>query len=69
MEGLAGAAASPEQLHALGSAEEVLALRQRLDAQARVLARERAPFVLVFFEYPPELGAFRLELGSGAEAP
>ncbi|HET9452599.1 MAG TPA: hypothetical protein VFO83_17035 [Aggregicoccus sp.] len=70
VEGLAGAAASPEQLHALGSAEEVLALRRRLDAQARVLAPgERAPFVLVFFEYPPELGAFRLELVSSAEAP
>jgi hypothetical protein len=73
--GLAGAVPSPEELHALATLEDGEALRRRLDAGARVLAPgERAPFLLVFVEYPPELGRYRLEVtaepaaGGGAHA-
>ena len=70
VEGLAGAVPSPEQLYALASAEDVAALRRRLDAGAQLLAPgERAGFTLLFFEYPPQLGDFRLELHPVAEAP
>ncbi|WP_241757987.1 hypothetical protein [Myxococcus landrumensis] len=62
-EGLAGTLATPEELHAVGNAEAAQALRQRLDATAvSVAPGARAPFLLVFHEYPADLGAFRLEV-------
>ncbi|WXH31301.1 hypothetical protein WA016_05277 [Myxococcus stipitatus] len=62
-EGLAGSIATPEELHAVGNAEAALALRQRLDGAAvSVAPGARAPFLIVFHEYPTDLGAFRLEV-------
>ncbi|WP_233278022.1 hypothetical protein [Myxococcus stipitatus] len=62
-EGLAGIVATPEELHAVGNAEAAQALRQRLDGAATSVAPgARAPFLLVFQEYPADLGAFRLEV-------
>ncbi|WP_255449927.1 MULTISPECIES: hypothetical protein [Myxococcaceae] len=69
-EGLAGQEPGPEALYALTSADDAMALRIRLDAAARVLAPgERAPFTVVFFEYPPQLGDYRLELTPEPVAP
>ncbi|MFY2561790.1 zinc-ribbon domain-containing protein [Corallococcus terminator] len=63
VEGLAGVVATPEQLHAVGNAEAAEALRKRLDAGAvSVAPGARAPFLLVFHEYPAALGSFRLEV-------
>jgi predicted Zn finger-like uncharacterized protein len=62
-EGLAGAVPTPEDLYAITSTEGAAALRTRLDATApTVPAGGRAPFVLVFQEYPAELDSFRLEV-------
>jgi hypothetical protein len=62
-EALAGAVPSPEELHAVGSAEAAGALRQRLDAAAATVAPgARAPFIVVFHEYPADLAGFRLEV-------
>ncbi len=63
VEGLAGLVATPEELHAVGNAEAAQALRKRLDAGAASVAPgARAPFLLVFHEYPAALGSFRLEV-------
>ncbi len=65
---LAGASADPEALAALTTPEAGEALRARLDAQAQVLAPgARAPFLVVFAEYPPDLARYRLEVTAEAE--
>jgi len=62
-EGLAGMTPSPEELHAITSAETATELRTRLDAGATVVAPgKRAPFTLVLQEYPQDLSAFRLRV-------
>lgn len=62
-EGLAGALPTPEELYAIANVEGAAALRARLDASAtEVPPGGRAPFALVFQEYPAELDAFRLEV-------
>jgi hypothetical protein len=69
-EGLAGALPTPEDLHAIVSTEGAAALRTRLDAAAKpVPPGGRAPFVLVFQEYPEGLDAFRLEVTLEEVAP
>ncbi|WP_267145478.1 zinc-ribbon domain-containing protein [Myxococcus dinghuensis] len=66
-EGVAGAVATPEELHAVDNAEAATALRQRLDvASVAVPPGARAPFLLVFQEYPKDLGSFRLEVTADA---
>lgn len=68
-EGLAGAAAGPEDLYNIGSSEEADALAARLEAGAKpVPPGGRAPFLLTFYEYPPNLSAFRLKVTVGASA-
>ncbi|MFL5349388.1 MAG: zinc-ribbon domain-containing protein [Hyalangium sp.] len=63
VEGLAGAVPSPEDLHAVTSAEAAGELRLRLDKAATVVPPGgRAPFTLVFQEYPQDLSAFRLQV-------
>ncbi|MFY1830023.1 zinc-ribbon domain-containing protein [Myxococcus fulvus] len=63
VEGLAGSVATPEELFAVGNTESALALRQRMDAAAvSVAPGARAPFLLVFHEYPAALDGFRLEV-------
>jgi hypothetical protein len=62
-EGLAGLSPTPEELHAITSAEAVAQLRTRLDAEATVIEPgKRAPFTLVLQEYPKDLSAFRLRV-------
>jgi predicted Zn finger-like uncharacterized protein len=62
-EGLAGLSPTPEELHAITSAEAAAQLRTRLDAGATVIEPgKRAPFTLVLQEYPKDLGAFRLRV-------
>ncbi len=62
-EGLVGAVPTAEELHALGNASEADALRARLDAAAREVAPgARAPFIVIFYEYPSDLAGFRLEV-------
>lgn len=62
-EGLAGMSPSPEELHAVTTAESVTELRTKLDASATVVAPgKRAPFTLVLQEYPKDLSALRLRV-------
>jgi predicted Zn finger-like uncharacterized protein len=63
VEGLAGLAPTPEDLYAVINAETAAQLRTRLDAGATLVAPgARAPFTLVFQEYPQELSAYRLQV-------
>ncbi|MGA9526252.1 MAG: hypothetical protein WBV82_32630, partial [Myxococcaceae bacterium] len=63
---LVGASASPEELYAVGGAEDAASLKAKLDAKAlTVKPGERQPFVVVFYEYPPELADYRLKLTVG----
>ncbi|WP_444980114.1 zinc-ribbon domain-containing protein [Myxococcus fulvus] len=63
VEGLAGSVATSEELFAVSNTESALALRQRMDAAAvSVAPGARAPFLLVFHEYPAALDGFRLEV-------
>lgn len=62
-EGFAGAIATPEELHAIGSASDVEALHARLArSAAEIRPGARSPFLLAFYEYPPDLGGLRLRL-------
>jgi hypothetical protein len=62
-EGLAGKVPSPEELHAANSAEAAAQLRTQLDAGAAVIAPgQRAPFTVLFQEFPQDLSAFRLKV-------
>lgn len=63
VEGLAGLSPSPEELHAVSSAEALTELRTRLDAEATVVAPgKRAPFTLVLLDYPKDLSELRLRV-------
>ncbi len=58
-----GAAASPEELYLVGTDEDVAALGAKLDAKAlTVKPGERQPFLVLFYEYPPQLADYRLKL-------
>src|SRR5262249_26441015 len=60
---LAGTIATPEDLYNIGSAEDAEALSTRLDrAGVEVLPSQRAPFLLTFYDYPPNLSAFHLKI-------
>jgi hypothetical protein len=62
-EGLAGAVPTPEELYSLQKPTDADALRTRLDAAAKEVAPgARAPFVVLFYEYPSDLKGFRLEV-------
>lgn len=62
-ETFAGAALSPEQLHRLASSEEVDRLAAESGAAAvEVRPGERAPFIVVFYEYPPDLSGFGIRV-------
>lgn len=64
--GLAGSGVTPEDLHALETEAAALALRQRLDAEARELAPgARAPFVVAFVDHPPDLEQLRFQVTAG----
>ncbi|WP_369414435.1 hypothetical protein [Corallococcus soli] len=62
-EGLAGALATPEDLHAVTNRDAATALRQRLDAAALpVPPGGKVPFLVLFQEFPADLTGFRLEV-------
>jgi predicted Zn finger-like uncharacterized protein len=62
-EGLVGTLATPEDLHAVTTGEAATALRLRLDASAPpVPPGGKAPFLVVFQEFPADLSGFRLEV-------
>jgi hypothetical protein len=62
-EALAGALPTPEELFAVGDSEAAKALSQRLDAAATPVAPgAKVPFLVMFQEYPADLGSFRLEV-------
>ncbi|MBN8465828.1 zinc-ribbon domain-containing protein [Corallococcus exiguus] len=62
-EGLAGALATPEELHAVTSREAATALRQRMDAASLpVPPGGKVPFLVVFQEFPADLTGLRLEV-------
>jgi hypothetical protein len=63
VEGLAGGVPSPEELHAVNTSEAAEQLRSKLDSAATVIAPgAKAPFTLVFQEFPQQLGDFRLKV-------
>ncbi|QSQ23820.1 zinc-ribbon domain-containing protein [Pyxidicoccus parkwayensis] len=62
-EALAGTLPTPEELYAIGNLDAATALSQRLDAAATAVAPgAKVPFLVVFQEYPADLGGFRLEV-------
>ncbi|RKH68458.1 hypothetical protein D7X96_17415 [Corallococcus interemptor] len=62
-EGLAGALATPEELHAVTTREAATALRQRMDAASLpVPPGGKVPFLVMFQEFPADLSGFRLEV-------
>ena len=69
VEALAGTTPSPEDLYAITTASDADALLAKLDKRANVLrGGGKAPFVLVFYEYPPDLSTYRLHV-TVSEAP
>ncbi|NRD50242.1 hypothetical protein HRD50_37570 [Corallococcus exiguus] len=62
-EGLAGALATPEELHAVTTREAATALRQRMDAASLpVPPGGKVPFLVLFQEFPADLTGLRLEV-------
>ncbi|RKH80071.1 hypothetical protein D7Y21_32775 [Corallococcus sp. AB045] len=62
-EGLAGALATPEELHAVTTREAATALRQRMDAASLpVPPGGKVPFLVLFQEFPADLAGHRLEV-------
>ena len=62
-EALAGATPTPEDLYAVTSPEDVDKLRTRLNpTAAQVPPGEQASFLVVFYEYPPDLKDFRVRV-------
>ncbi|WP_255654055.1 hypothetical protein [Corallococcus sp. EGB] len=62
-EGLAGALATPEDLHGVTTREAATALRQRMDAASLpVPPGGKVPFLVLFQEFPADLTGYRLEV-------
>ncbi|WP_249351572.1 hypothetical protein, partial [Corallococcus exiguus] len=62
-EGLAGALATPEELHAVTTREAATSLRQRMDAASLpVPPGGKVPFLVLFQEFPADLTGLRLEV-------
>lgn len=59
----AGRAPNPEELYGVTNEETLAALSQQLNqAAVEVKPKSRAPFLVAFYEYPPELGEYRLKV-------
>ncbi|MFL5320986.1 MAG: zinc-ribbon domain-containing protein [Myxococcaceae bacterium] len=67
----AGTAPTPEELYGIGNASDVDALAGKLEkGAANVAPGNSAPFLITFYEYPPDLSGFRLKVSvieAGAE--
>lgn len=62
-EAIAGGAPSPEDLFAVTSANDLAQLTEKLSKAAPpVASKGRSEFLVAFFEYPPDLKAFRVKL-------
>ncbi|WP_225411020.1 zinc-ribbon domain-containing protein [Stigmatella hybrida] len=62
-EGLAGKVPNPEELYAVTNEETSAQLRTQLDGGATTIAPgARAPFAVLFHDFPQELGQLRLEV-------
>jgi hypothetical protein len=62
-EGYAGAAPSPEDLNAVDGARGLEQLLARLAGDAKeVAAGARVPFVVAFYEYPPDLKGYQVKV-------
>jgi hypothetical protein len=60
---LAGASPNAEELYGLSSAADLSALDARLaKAAAEVSPGKRVPFLVAFYEYPPDLSQYRLRV-------
>lgn len=65
---VAGAPPTPEDLHRLAGADDVKQLlEERSKAAPAVPPGESVPFLVTFFEYPPDLKAFRVRVSAKAE--
>ncbi len=63
LEVAAGASPTPEELYQLGGADAVMSLQAKLNAAAvEVKPGARVPFLIAFYEYPPDLSSFRLKV-------
>ncbi|MDC0709822.1 zinc-ribbon domain-containing protein [Stigmatella sp. ncwal1] len=62
-EGLAGKVPTPEELYGVTHEDSAAQLRTQLDAAAATIAPgARAPFIVLYHDYPQELGQLRLEV-------
>jgi hypothetical protein len=70
-ESAAGAPPSPEELFLLANGEALTMLNARAAQRAPPIEPgESAPFIVAFFEYPPDLEGFRVRVtGAAAEGP
>ncbi len=67
--GLAGAVPTPEELFALGSGDDLETLATRVTGRATVVEPgASAPFLVVFYEYPPDLKDFRVRVLANRDA-
>jgi predicted Zn finger-like uncharacterized protein len=67
-ETIANATPSPEDLFAVGSAEDLDKLSAKLNPQAPLVQPgQQAPFIVVFYEYPPDLKDFRVRVTALAD--
>lgn len=58
-----GAAPTPEDLYSLGSSADVDALNARLQkSSTEVQPGQTAPFLVTFYEFPPDLSPYRLKV-------
>jgi hypothetical protein len=65
-----GGLPSPEELYAISTAADVEALSARLAQKAAPLsAGQKAPFLLAFYEYPLNIGDYRVEVSVTSTAP
>lgn len=66
-EGLAGTTPSPEELFSIAGPQDVDALNAKLEVGATVVPPgRRAPFLLTFGAYPPELAGLKLKVVAAA---
>jgi predicted Zn finger-like uncharacterized protein len=62
-EALAGATPTPEDLFGLSNPQDAVALGSRVDEGAVAVGPgKRAPFLVTFFDYPPDLAGLRLRV-------
>ncbi len=61
-ESFAGPTPTPEELYAIASSSDVDALNRRVKEAPAVAPGQRQPFLVTFYEYPPDLHGFRVKV-------